>query len=284
MIEIGKFQTMIIDHFGKPGAFLIDPTEKNELTPVLLPQKEIPKKVEKGDKLKVFIYLDSDDRLIATTRKPLIELDQIRILKVTAITRIGAFLNWGLEKELLLPYKEQITKVQIGRSYPVYLYLDKSQRLCATMKIFQHLKNISPYQEGDWVNGYIYQINPELGAFVAIDLKYHGLIHIGDMQGQDLHCGDEISARVVRVRADGKLALSPRKKAYKEISKDAKTVLFKLNRANGFLPFNDRSSPTAVAEEFHMSKSAFKRALGNLMKINQIKQTDKGIEIIPNKN
>lgn len=278
MIEIGKIQSLTVDRLTSVGAYLKAPDQKtahNEAA-VLLPRKEVPQKLETGDQIEVFIYRDSKDRLIATTRKPKILLNEFAPLKVVDITKVGAFLDWGLEKDLLLPYHEQITRVQRGREYLAYLYLDKSNRLCATTKIYSLLKNNSPYQPGDWVEGYLYQINRELGAFLAVDNQYHGLIPSRELTS-DYHCGDHVRARVSEVRKDGKLVLSPNKKAYKEIPKDAKTILGYLEQEGGFLPYNDKTKPSIIADEFKMSKAAFKRALGRLMKENKIRQTSAGI-------
>ena len=223
------------------------------------------------------MYRDSKDRLISTTREPKIQVGEFAALKVADVTKVGAFLDWGLEKDLLLPYNEQTVKVQKGRDYLVNLYADKSDRLCATMKIYQLLKVDAPYKMGDWIEGYVYQINPEIGAFVAIDNLYHGLILIKDANS-DIHCGEKIHARVSEIRNDGKLVLSPNKKAYKEIPKDAIVILTKLNESQGFLPYNDKTDAFVIKKEFNMSKSSFKRAVGKLLKEKKIRITERGIE------
>lgn len=280
MIEIGKMQELSIDRLTSVGAYLVDQDSKeNKQDGILLPQKEIPDKSKVGDKITVFIYRDSHDRMIATVRKPKITLGEFSALRVVDITKVGAFLDWGLEKDLLLPYHEQITKVQKGKEYLVNLYVDKSDRLCATMKVYPLLKAESPYNEGDWVEGYIYQINPELGAFIAIDNLYHGMVLKKEMS-LDIHCGDKISARVTEKRKDGKLVLSPNKKAYKEIPKDATQIIEKLKINGGELPFNDKTNPGIIAKEFNMSKSSFKRAVGKLMKERKITQTASGIKLL----
>jgi predicted RNA-binding protein (virulence factor B family) len=275
MIEIGKIQELLIDRLTPIGAYLTDGINVKEA--VLLPAKEVPEKAKEKDKVTVFVYRDSKDRLISTTRQPKIQLGESVPLKVVDITKVGAFLDWGLEKDLLLPYNEQITKVHKGREYLVNLYIDKSDRLCATMKIYPLLKSNSSYKIGDWVDGYVYQINPEIGAFIAVDNLYHGLILIKDANA-DIHCGEKVHARVSEVRHDGKLVLSPNKKAYKEIPGDAIKILTKLNENKGFLPYNDKTDPFLVKKEFNMSKSSFKRALGKLLKEKKIRITERGIE------
>lgn len=279
MFKIGEIQELVIDHIAKIGPYLADPADQRERKEtVLLPGKEMPCNAKPGDTLSVFIYRDSGDRLIATTRRPKILLGQIAPLKVAAITKIGAFMDWGLEKDILLPYSEQVAKVQIGRSYLVQLYLDKSDRLCVTMKVYPKLSSNSPYRVGDHVEGYVYQINPELGAFVAVDNQYHALVPLKEMLKGDVHCGEVISARVSQVRRrDGKLIITPNRKAYREINKDAKMLYNRLVKAGGALPYNDHTSPAVIYEVFHLSKAAFKRAVGNLLKSGEIRITSKGI-------
>ncbi|MEO1815607.1 MAG: S1-like domain-containing RNA-binding protein [Acetobacterium sp.] len=275
MMEIGKVQTLTIERITPIGAYLSDGFDTTDV--VLLPEKEVPKNSRAGDQIEVFIYRDSKDRLISTTREPKIQVGEFAALKVADVTKVGAFLDWGLEKDLLLPYNEQTVKVQKGRDYLVNLYTDKSDRLCATMKIYPLLKVGAPYKLGDWIEGYVYQINPEIGAFVAIDNLYHGLILIKDANS-DIHCGEKIHARVSEIRNDGKLVLSPNKKAYKEIPKDAVVILTKLNESQGFLPYNDKTDAFVIKKEFDMSKSSFKRAVGKLLKEKKIRITERGIE------
>jgi hypothetical protein len=275
MMEIGKVQTLTIERITPIGAYLSDGFDTTDV--VLLPEKEVPKNSRAGDQIEVFIYRDSKDRLISTTREPKIQVGEFAALKVADVTKVGAFLDWGLEKDLLLPYNEQTVKVQKGRDYLVNLYTDKSDRLCATMKIYPLLKVGAPYKVGDWIEGYVYQINPEIGAFVAIDNLYHGLILIKDANS-DIHCGEKIHARVSEIRNDGKLVLSPNKKAYKEIPKDAVVILTKLNESQGFLPYNDKTDAFVIKKEFDMSKSSFKRAVGKLLKEKKIRLTERGIE------
>ena len=191
MIETGKIQTLKINRITAIGAFLYDGTDEKHV--VLLPEKEVPKSARVNDDIEVFVYRDSKDRIIATTRRPKILLGEFAPLRVADITKVGAFMEWGLEKDLLLPYNEQTIKIQKGKDYLVNLYLDKSDRLCATMKIYPLLKANSEHQVGEWVEGYVYQINPEMGAFVAVDNLYHGLILIKDAD-VDTHCGEKVLA------------------------------------------------------------------------------------------
>ncbi|MBI4856874.1 MAG: RNA-binding protein [Acetobacterium woodii] len=275
MITVGKVQILKIERITPIGAYLSDGTDEKDV--VLLPEKEVSRNSRVGNEIEVFVYRDSKDRLISTMREPKIQLGEFAVLKVADVTKVGAFMDWGLEKDLLLPYNEQTMKVLKGRDYLVNLYTDKSDRLCATMKIYPLLKVGAPYKVGDWVEGYVYQINPEIGAFVAIDNLYHGLILTKDANS-DIHCGEKVHARVAELRNDGKLVLSPNKKAYKEIPKDAIMILTKLNESQGFLPYNDKTDAYIIKKELDMSKSSFKRAVGKLLKEKKIKITERGIE------
>ncbi|MBK5243625.1 MAG: RNA-binding protein [Eubacteriaceae bacterium] len=275
MIETGKIQTLEINRITAIGAFLYDGTDAQNV--VLLPEKEVPKSARVNDDIEVFVYRDSKDRIISTTRRPKILLGEFGHLKVADITKVGAFMEWGLEKDLLLPYNEQTTKIQKGRDYLVYLYLDKSDRLCATMKIYPLLKVGSDHKIGEWVEGYVYQINPELGAFVAVENLYHGLILMKDAD-IDIQCGEKVNARISEIRLDGKLILTPNRQAYKEIPKDAILILTKMNENQGLLPYNDHTSPHIIKKELNMSKSSFKRAVGKLLKEKKVRITERGIE------
>lgn len=275
MIELGKVQNLIIERLAPQGAYLTDGIDERKS--VLLPLKEVAENAKLKDEISVFIYRDSSDRLIATTRTPKIKLGELAALKVVDITKIGAFLDWGLEKDLLLPHSEQIAKIEKGKTYLTYLYIDKSDRLCATMKVYPLLKTTISCKVGDWVEGYVYQINPELGAFVAIENKYHGLIP-AQILNEDVVYGEQIKARVAEIRSDGKIALSPTKKAYKEIPRDAEKILEKLINNHGELAYNDKSSPNAIMKEFNMSKASFKRAVGFLLKSKKIRLTERGMK------
>lgn len=280
MFKLGTIQTLEVDHLSKIGPFLADPQDPPDKRPtLLLPKKEMPRNLQRGDALDVLVYKDSDDRPIATIRTPKILLGEMRPLKVAALTKIGAFLDWGLEKDLLLPYHEQTVKVQVGREYLVALYLDKSERFCATMKVYNRLEAAAPYHEGDWVQGYVYQINPAIGAFLAVDYRYHGMIPKRELT-PDIKNGRVVRARVSEVRRrDGRLVLSPNKKGYKEINPDGALILRRLKEADGFLPYHDKTPPAVIKQNFGISKAAFKRAIGHLQKRGQIKIGPSGIAL-----
>jgi Uncharacterized protein conserved in bacteria len=280
MIEIGKFQTLTIVNFTTFGAYLDAGTGVRNDN-ILLPIKQIPEGAKVGDELEVFIYRDSEERLIATTRKPLAQLGDLAYLKVSARTKIGAFLDWGLERGLFLPFKEQKYPIEVDKAYLVKVYLDKSQRLSATTEIYEYLIAESPYQKNDRVRGTVYSVNPSIGAFVAVDNKYLGLIPVNEYF-TDLREGDQVDARVIRVREDGKLDLSLRNLAYIQMDLDAEKIIQEIKNYQGFLSLDDRSSPVEIESRLHMSKAAFKRAVGKLLKENKVRKIDNGLkEITP---
>lgn len=219
--------------------------------------------------MEVFLYKDSSDRLIATTRTPELMMDQVGFLKVAQVTKIGAFLSWGLEKDLFLPYKEQTKKVHEGEEVLVSLYIDKSSRLCATMKVYHYLKTGSPYIVGDTVTGVVYEQSDNFGVFVAVDGQYSGLIPKQEAQGS-YKVGEELTLRVTLVREDGKLNLSAKQKAHIQLHEDAQSVYEIIQDFEGVLPFDDKASPEIIQREFGLSKNAFKRAVGHLLKEEKI--------------
>lgn len=274
-MELGKIQKLRILRQTSIGVYLNE--EEDALDEdVLLPQSQVPEGAKVGDELSVFLYRDSKDRMIATVREPKILLGQIRKLRVVEASPIGAFLDWGLEKDLLLPFKEQLGKVKAGDWCLVTPYVDKSDRLCATMKIHNMLSSHSPYKEGDEVKGVVYANNKDMGVFVAVDEAYHAMIPLNEIFAlYDL--GDRVEGRVVKVRPDGKLNLSMRKQAHDEIEGDADLIYAKLTRAGGFLAYHDKSQASAIKAEFNLSKSAFKRGIGRLLKHGKITLTEEGI-------
>lgn len=277
MIELGKRQLLEVLRKKEFGVYLGE--KAGDEAAVLLPKKQVPEGTEVGDKIEVFIYKDSEDRLIATTGEASLQVGEVAVLKVKEVGKIGAFLDMGLEKDLLLPFKEQNHKVQVGEECLVALYVDKSRRLAATMKVYSYMSNQSPYKKDDKVTGTVYEINENLGAFVAVDNRYYGLIPARELFG-DIHEGDSVEARVVKVREDGKLDLSPREKSYLQMDTDSQMVLKVMDQCGGVLPFNDKASPEVIKDKFHLSKNAFKRAVGRLLKEGKIKITEKTIERI----
>ena len=265
MIRLGEKQILSVLRTKDFGVYVGESEEA-----VLLPKKYVPEGIRVGDSMEVFVYRDSSDRLIATTETPMLTLGQVGLLRVKEVGKIGAFLDWGLEKDLFLPYKEQTIQVRPGKSYPVALYIDKSKRLCATMKIYNYLLAEAPYAKDEKVKGIVYQVNPNFGVFVAVDGKYHGMIPKKNAHGE-FRIGDTIQARVVAVREDGKLELSMRERIQVQMAKDAETVMDVLESYDGVLPFSEKASPEVIERELNMSKAAFKRAVGHLLKLKKIR-------------
>ena len=243
---------------------------------VLLPNNQVPDKIKKGDEIEVFLYKDSEDRLIATKELPLLKKGEVAYLSVKDVTKIGAFLDWGLAKDLFLPFKEQTCRVRVGDKVLVALYVDKSSRLCATMHVYSYLSTESGYGKGDHVRGVVYEITESYGVFVAIDYKYSALIPHNEMS-RVFHVGEEVSARVKAVTEDGKLTLSLQEKVKVQMGVDADKILARLEEAGGYLPFHDKTSPEIIKREFQISKAAFKRALGRLLKKGMIELNEEGI-------
>ena len=201
---------------------------------------------------------------------------QTAVLKVKQVTKIGAFLDWGLEKDLLLPYHEQTLRVREGEDVLVALYVDKSSRLCATMKVYHYLSTRTPYVAGDVVKGRVYEISERFGVFVAVDDKYSALIPAREAAGK-YRPGKILELRVTEVKEDGKMNVSDRQKAYLQLNEDAEMVLGVIDEFAGVLPFDDKVSPEVIKREFGLSKNAFKRAVGHLLKEGKIEIREKRI-------
>lgn len=280
MIELGKIQTLYIDHKTGFGVYLCEEENLHKRSDcILLPARQVPDGKDIDDPVEVFVYRDSDDRLIATTRKPDLTLGGLAVLEVAQTGDIGAFLKWGLDRDLFLPYSEQSVKVKEGERYLVGLYTDKSDRLCATMKVYDYLETDPPYKEEDHVHGIVFGNNPRYGVFVAVDNRYMAMIPKKEVTGR-LRIGQMVNARVLEVRKDGKMNLSLREKGYLQIDVDAGRIMEKLNKYDGFLPYHDKSSPEEIREEFGMSKNEFKKAVGRLYKNRKIMITSDGIRKI----
>lgn len=268
-LQLGKKQVLTVVKMVDFGVYLGSENEK-----VLLPKKQVPAGIELGDPIEVFLYKDSSDRLIATTNEPKLTLGEIAVLTVAQVGKFGAFLDWGLEKDLFLPFKQQTAPVRPGDECLVALYIDKSERLCATMKVYSYLKKGAPYQKDDQVEGIVYEVSDNFGTFVAIDNQYSALIPKRE-GNPGLRPGQRVSARVTEVKEDGKISLSVREKAFLQMDKDAVMILEKINKRGGKLPFNDKADAEVIKAEFGISKNAFKRAVGRLYK-------EKKIDILEN--
>lgn len=283
-MRLGYTQTLVAVKKTDFGLFLTDIEKKDDKNrdlgdEVLLPKNQVTEDMRVGSEIEVFLYKDSEDRMIATRLVPYIKIGEIKKLKVKEVNKIGAFLDWGLPKDLLLPFKEQIYDIKSGDEILVTVYIDLSDRLCATMDLYSRLSLLPPYQRDDMVKGTVYQVHEQFGAYVAVDNKYSALV-----PKKELHCelkpGDEIEARVLEVKEDGKLDLSLRQKAYVQMDADSALILDKLKQAGGSLPYQDKSCAEEIKEEFNLSKAAFKRAIGRLYKERVIVIEKDGIRLV----
>lgn len=277
-MKLGEKQTLIVVKKVSFGIYLSD--RPNGSDRVLLPEKQVPAQIETGDHLDVFLYKDSKDRLIATTKEPLITLGGLAALKVLQVTKIGAFLDWGLDKDLLLPYKEQLTRLREGDQILVTMYIDKSQRLCASQRnLYNLLEKTSPYKKGDLVTARVYEFSENFGTFLAVDDRFSARIPASE-DHSSLHIGQTVRARITGIKPDGKIDLTLREKAPVQVYTDAENIMALIESYGGVLPFNDKVSPNIIMREAHMSKNAFKRAVGHLYKEHRIAFTEKGIRKI----
>lgn len=291
MIQIGRTQQLRVDSLQPHGAYLVDAGEELPKLPaayggaalsvdaerILLPTNQLSGEAE-GDLVSVFVYRDSEDRPIATKQLPKAELGLTALLTVTQVNRVGAFLDWGLPKDLLLPYREQTRPVGEGDEVLVAVYIDKSGRLCATMKLYPYLRTDSTHKKDDRVSGRVYEVSDNFGAFVAVEDCYSGLVPKKDLFFP-LSPMQQIEARIANVLPDGKLTLSLRDKAYAQMDGDSALILSALRSAGGFLPYHDKSSAEAIKARFSLGKNAFKRAIGHLYRERLITIEEDGIRL-----
>ncbi len=277
MVKLGEFQTLSVVRRTDFGVYLSE-NPGEDIDGILLPNKEDPENTNTGDCIDVFVYKDSEDRWICTRQRPKIVIGEIKKLKVVQQTKIGAFLDWGLLKDVLLPFKEQVGSVEEGDLCLVGLYVDKSNRLCATMKLSKLLSQESPYSEGDKVEAVVYSQHPDYGVFVAVESKYHGLLPKKEVV-KPYSTGEIIHGKISKVNGDGKLVLTLKESGFVQMEADEQVVYDALMQSNGFLGLHDKSDKEEINRELHMSKRAFKRSVGRLMKAGKIVQTEQGIEL-----
>lgn len=262
---LGRAVTLPVRRFGPPGAFLS--LDANDLRPnaptLLLPGSEVPEGTREGDALDVFVYLDSEDRPIATLRSPRLALGEVAFLSVTDVAPFGAFVDWGLPKELLVPHAEQTRDLHVGDRHPIGLFVDDSGRLAGTMRVSEMLREKGEFAQDEWVEGEAWRNEPDLGVFVILERRFVGLVPASEPQA--LSRGEAARFRVANVLPDGKLELSLRGHAYAEIETDAERILAVLERPRA-PKVGDRSSPEEIRAIFGLSKKAFKRAAGRLLK------------------
>lgn len=269
MLTLGQYHTLTIDRDTPPGLFLADENDDKE-NEVLLPNKYKPETFEIGDSLTVFVYLDHDERPVATTLKPYIKLDEFAFLRCEEVTGIGAFLDWGLEKHLFVPFKEQAYEMKKGQWYLVFCYLDEeTQRLVASSKVNHFLDNseltVKPFEKVDL----IVTNKTELGFNLIVNELHQGLVYHNDVF-QELKTGDKLTGWVKKTRPDGKVDITLQRPGYRSIEPNAQTILNELDLHKGYLPLHDKSSPKDIQRMLEMSKKSFKKAIGNLYKEHQI--------------
>lgn len=267
-MKLGEYQELYYVKRVEFGIYLSE--EKTSDERVLLPAKQVPPDARMGEKLRVFLYRDSRDRLIATTREPKLTVGGLAPLTVREVGKIGAFLDWGLEKDLFLPFKQMNGRVKQGDEILVTLYVDKSGRLCGSMRgLYDLLEKSSPYQKGDTVEGRVYEFSDNFGAFIAVDDRYSARIASWE-DHSFLRIGDVVSAKVTEVKPDGKLDLTLREPAYIQMGADAEKLLELLESYGGVLPFTEKAEPDVISRETGLSKAAFKRAVGRLYRERKI--------------
>ncbi|RLV58909.1 GntR family transcriptional regulator [Parashewanella curva] len=276
MAQLGKHSTLEIVKIVDFGVYL----DAKDFGQVLLPKKYQPKDCEVGDKVKVFLYLDSKDMLIATTQRPRAQVGEFAYLKAIATSRVGAFLDWGLDKDLLLPFAEQKRPAEEGRSYLVYVHVNHAdERIVASTKIDRYLdKTPAHYKSGEEVK-LIVAGKTDLGYKAIINNEHWGLLHNSDVF-QALKVGQKIKGFIKQVRRDGKIDLVLQQGNKQEMDKFSTTLLFKLKQADGFLPFHDKTDAAVIYESFGVSKKVFKKSLGGLFKQKLISIDTDGIRLI----
>ena len=277
MLEIGKVQTAYVNRISEHGVYLTE--QKDGEVEVLLQKGFYKVEPEIDASIDVFIYKDSEQKLIATTKKPLLQLGEIGMLSVVGSIPNAYFLDLGIEKDLFLPNNEAKGKLQKGRKVLVKLIKDSNEQLLATMKIYNHLTEGTHIKTGEHVKGVVYEIKDEMGAFVAIDGKYHGFIPKHELY-KEIKVGAEIEARVTRVREDGKINLSIKEKSAVQVHQDVDVLMKALTENDVQLYLNDESEPEVIKKRLNMSKKAFKRAVGRLLKEGKLQIFEDGIRLI----
>jgi len=276
MIEIGKYNTLKIDRETSVGLFLTSGEHD-----VLLPNKYIPNNYSIGDDLVVFVYLDHEERPVATTLEPYILLNEFALLRVNYINEFGAFLNWGLEKDMFVPFREQARPMQSGKRYLVYMYLDeKSQRLVASSRTNQFLKNDEiTVQENDEVDLIVSHIT-DSGINVIINQRHKGLVYKNEVYDDKIRTGDKLIGYIKKIRPDGKIDVSLQILGFENIEPNAEKILFELKASRGFLRLNDNSHPEDIKTVLQMSKKTFKKAVGTLYRQKLIDIKEDGIYLV----
>lgn len=275
-MELGKYNTLTAARYTSVGLFLEDHDEES----VLLPMKWVPKDISEGDELEVFVYLDSEERPIATTMKPKAQVGDFAYLQAKQVSSMGAFLDWGLQKDLFVPFIEQEGRMQAGQWYLVYLYIDPlTERITATARIDRKVEKVPsdlvPNQEVDLLIG----DNTPLGYNVIINQRFLGLVYENEVF-RDIKPGDTAKGYIKQIREDHKIDVSLQKQGYGNVEPNAQLILDKLKDGDGFLPLNDKSSPEEIATRLEMSKKTFKKAIGGLYRQKLITIENDGVRLV----
>jgi predicted RNA-binding protein (virulence factor B family) len=275
MLKLGKINRLEVYRMVEFGAFLADADEE-----VLLPRKFVPEGTKVGSALDVFLYLDSEDRPVATTQTPKAQVGDTEFLEVTDVNKIGAFLDWGLDKDLFVPFREQKEPMEKGKSYPIRVVLDKvSGRIFGSSRLHVFSKKI---HDNNFKNGEKVQIlvceESERGFKVLINNEYLGMLYKNELH-RPVKLGEKLEAYISKLRPDKKIDVCLRKPGFFGVLKEKPLILEKLEEAGGFLPYNSKSSPKEIEKHFHLSKRVFKQAIGNLYKEKRIIITDDGIKL-----
>lgn len=269
---LGRHVTMTIRRFGPPGAFLAAEGDTDDQV-LLLIGSEIPEGAKVGDALEVFVHFDSEGRPLATTRKAKLELGEVAFLEVTSLTKFGAFVDWGLAKELLVPFGEQTADMHVGSRYAIGLFVDDTGRLAGTMRVSEMLRSRAEWQDDEWVMGEAWRDEPEIGLFVILERSFVGLVPRSEPHR--LKRGEPARFRVSNILPDGKVELSLRAHAHEELEGDAKNILAVVTKP-GAPRVSNKASPEEIRDLFGLSKKAFKRAVGRLLKEGSVDIDERG--------
>ena len=282
MIQIGKYNTLTILRDTKVGLFLGNPQEDPEgINDILLPNKYVPHNFEIGDELTVFVYLDHEERPVSTTLEPYILLNEFALLRVNYVNQIGAFLNWGMEKDILVPFKEQARPMEKGKRYLVFLYMDeKTNRLVASSKTNQFLNNDHlTVEKGEEVDLIVSHIT-EIGINVIINEQHKGLIYKDEVYDDSIRTGDRLRGYIKTIRLDNKIDVALQIQGYQSIEPNAQLILEELKASRGFLRLTDNSHPEDIKTVLKMSKKTFKKAIGALYREKVIEIKEDGIYLV----
>lgn len=284
MVHLGKYNTLPVLKSVDFGIYL----DGGEGLEILMPTKYVPQGIKVGDELKCFVYQDSEARLIATTETPLAQVGEIAQMEIRSVNNIGAFADWGTSKELLIPFNEQTVRMEVGRHYLVYVYIDHvSGRIAGSAKLDKWLNNVPPqFEMGEEVDALVWKQTPLGWKAIVRGIKegsehlYSGQIYSNQVY-RDIHMGDHLRAWVSQVREDSKIDLMLQPMGYRNaIEGNEAQLLRALNLCNGYLPLTDKSDPAVIASQLHMSKRNFKQAVGGLYKMGRIRILPTGIELI----